>query len=45
MKRFQQRETGYQKIQGSKPQTLAFALQVVCVCCVAVLYRCALALC
>lgn len=28
MKRFQSREAGYQKIQGTKPQTLAYALQV-----------------
>lgn len=28
MHAFQQRETGYQKIQGTKPQTLAYALQV-----------------
>lgn len=28
MRRFQRDETGYQKIQGTKPQTLAYALQV-----------------
>lgn len=28
MKRFQSREAGYQKIQSTKPQTLAYALQV-----------------
>lgn len=27
MKKFQSREAGYQKIQGTKPQTLAYALQ------------------
>lgn len=27
MKRFQSREAGYQRIQGTKPQTLAYALQ------------------
>jgi hypothetical protein len=30
MKRFQSREAGYQRIQGTKPQTLAYALQVIC---------------
>jgi len=28
LKRFQSQEAGYQKIQGTKPQTLAYALQV-----------------
>lgn len=30
MKTFQSREAGYQRIQGTKPQTLAYALQVHC---------------